>query len=223
LRACIEQRLAPLENVASDRHLLSAKDIRMRFHRWLWTLAVAGSTLILVSGRTGAQQEKKGEQNRPPADAPGPMHKHLSVLAGSWEVATTFRMGEKEQHGSAKCEAKPIMGGRFVHQEYTSMLNGEPFTVWQIVGYDNNKRKSIEIMLDSMGTGILHNEGTISDDGKVIRNEGEHRDPQTGKTEKLRTVTTIADEDHFTLEWFMPGSNGEFERAVILKHTRRKP
>ena len=108
---------------------------------------------------------------------PGPVHKRLAELAGTWDVSTRYVIGDKQNEGKATCEAKLILGGRFLQQEYTSRFQGRPFHVLQLLGYDNTRKKSIEIMLDTMGTGVLHNEGTVSDDGKVISNPGESLDP----------------------------------------------
>jgi hypothetical protein len=45
-----------------------------------------------------------------------------------------------------------------------------------------------------------------------ITNLGEGHDPSTNKPYKLRTVTTIVDNDRFTLE-----------KVVSMAHTRKKP
>ena len=50
----------------------------------------------------------------------------------------------------------------------------------------------------------MHNEGTISDDGKSITQLGERVDPQTGKAGKIRTVWTLADPGQYTIEWYLP-------------------
>ena len=68
----------------------------------------------------------------------------------------------------------------------------------------------------------MHNEGTFSDDGKTLIQIGDRVDPETGKTTKIRTVTTFTDVDHYVLEWYLPGEDGKEERAVILKHARKK-
>ena len=61
-----------------------------------------------------------------------------------------------------------------------------------------------------------------SADGKVITNVGIRTDPLTGETNKLRIVTTIADRDHYTVEWFMTGKDGKEEKTVTMIHTRRR-
>lgn len=105
------------------------------------------------------------------------------------------------------------------------MFGGQPLTVWQLTGYDSIQKKYVEFELhsDGSGTHTLHNEGSFSDDGKVLTLAGDSMDGMTGKPVKLRTVTTIVDDDHFTLEWFFkePGGSSE-ERKVVLSHTRRK-
>jgi hypothetical protein len=83
-------------------------------------------------------------------------------------------------------------------------------------------KKTIEIMMDNLGTGLLHNEGAIPEDGAVITNQGESVDPSTNKPYKLRTVTTLVDADHFTLEWFRTSDGGKEEKVVSMTHTRKK-
>ena len=92
----------------------------------------------------------------------------------------------------------------------------------QWLGYDAHKKKYFEIKMDSMDTGVMHNEGSLSDDGKTLTQIGDRVDPQTGKSSKIRTVTTFTDDDHYLLEWYLPGEDGKEERAVILKHARKK-
>jgi hypothetical protein len=150
---------------------------------------------------------------------PGEHHKQLDSLAGSWNVAITFRLGNgPERHGSATCEARWILGGRFLEQQYKSDSGLE---VRQFVGYDNQKKKFFEVKFDNSDTGVLHTEGTISDDGKRITNFGDRLDPVTGKSARLRTVTTIIDGDHFTIEWFLVGADGVEQRTVLMAHSRK--
>ena len=171
---------------------------------------------------TGFAQENKARQANIPADEPGLVHKQMSVLAGSWDVDIVFIINGKENKGRVSCESKWILDGRFLQQDYKSNLMGKPFMVLQLVGYDNTKKKTVELMMDSLSTGVLHSEGSISQDGKVITNEGESLDKVSGKNTKLRTVTTIIGPDHYTLEWFKPGATGKDEKVVSMTHARRK-
>jgi hypothetical protein len=191
----------------------------MRSHNSMIAFVTTG--LVLVMSVAFAQDDKKQDQTAR-ADAPGPVHKRLGELAGTWDVSTRYIFGDKEREGKATCEAKMILGGRFLQQDYDSLFQGQPFHVLQLLGYDNARKKSIEIMMDTMGTGIRHNEGTVSVDGNVISNLGESIDPQSGKPDKLHTVTTIIDRDNFTLEWFHVEDGGKETKVVTLTHKRRK-
>jgi Protein of unknown function (DUF1579) len=53
----------------------------------------------------------------------------------------------------------------------------------------------------------------------VVR--GQERKDQN-RIEKFRTVTTIVDNDHFTLEWFRINDAGKEEKVVSMAHTRKK-
>jgi uncharacterized protein DUF1579 len=191
--------------------------------RSIESLYTIGFAALLLVPAIGASQDNKDKLSIPQPDLPGKVHKQMEPMAGNWDVDITFVINGHENHGKVTCEAKWILDGRFLRQEYHSSLMGKPYTVIQHLGYDNQKKKIIELKMDNMSTGIMHNEGIISDDGKTITNEGEIQDPATGKTSKLRTVYTIIDPDHFTLEWFMIGADGKAEKGVSMTHTRRKP
>jgi hypothetical protein len=175
-----------------------------------------------VSPPVALSQEVRDERPPSNADVPGPVHKKLSGLVGNWDVAIQYKLGENLRQGTASCEAKWILDGRFIQQDYRSQFQGSPFHVVQLLGYDGARRKTIEIKLDNLSTGIMHNEGSISDDGKVITNEGEGLDPATRKPYKLRTVTTMVDFDHFTLEWFRVDDANKANRFVSMTHIRKK-
>jgi hypothetical protein len=161
-------------------------------------------------------------QDQAPPKLPTSEHAKLELLVGTWDVATRFKLGGGEHTGSARCEAAWALNGHMLRQEYHSKMNGQPFTVLQFYGYDQGKKKFFELKMDSMDTGVMHNEGSASDDGKVLTFRGERVDARTGKTIPIRTVITIQDADHYTLEWYMPGPDGQEENTVTLTHTRAK-
>lgn len=153
------------------------------------------------------------------ATQPGERHKQLESLAGTWDVAVRFKYGGgPERQGKATSEAKWILGGRFLQQEYKSD-SGQ--VTLQFLGYDNQRKKFFEVKIDNMDTGVLHTEGDVSNDGKVITNVGDRTDPLTGEQRRLRIVTTIVDKDHYTVEWFMRDQEGNEEKTVTMMHTRR--
>lgn len=191
----------------------------MRSHAWFFALIVPG---LLAAPALGHAQDGPDQGKAAKGDSPGPVHQRLNDLAGTWDVAIQYKLGDTVHEGKATCEAKWILDGRFLQQEYKSRFRGQPFQVIQLLGYDNPRKKTIEIMIDNRSTSALHNEGSISNDGKVITNLGEGLNSATGKPYKLRTVTTIVDPSHFTLEWFRIEDGGKENRVVSMTHTRHK-
>ncbi len=177
--------------------------------------------LVILLSWSATAQPAPSQEGKP---AKGP-DKRLQYFVGSWDVTVKFKLPNGEHEGKARCDGKLVLDDKFLHQEYKSMFGGQPLTVWQLTGYDSIQKKYVEFELhsDGSGTHTLHNEGSFSDDGKVLTLAGDSMDGMTGKPVKLRTVTTIVDDDHFTLEWFFkePGGSSE-ERKVVLSHTRRK-
>lgn len=188
--------------------------------------------MILLAAMLGLQTAQERNPNTDRADStarkpeakatqPGERHRQLDYFAGSWDVVIKFKVGAgQEREGRALLESRWVLNGRFLKQEYRTMSGGIPFTVVQYLGYDNNKKKTVEVKLDSNDTGIMVTEGAIFEDGKVITNAGERTDPVSGKTRKIRTVTIIFDKNHYTVEWYQTGDDGREEKVVTLSHTR---
>src|SRR5262245_51360041 len=150
-----------------------------------WGVGVALTIMTLFVGLATADDK--------PKEFPTEQHKQLDALAGTWDVAITFKLGGQERQGKATCESKWFLDGKHLHQQYQSSMNGRPFTVVQVLGYDANRKKFFELKLDNMETGVMHNEGTISADGTTLTMRGDRTDPMSGQAGKMRTVTTIAD------------------------------
>jgi hypothetical protein len=151
--------------------------------------------------------------------------KRLDVLVGEWDVAVRYKLPDgKEYEGKATCVTRRVLNDRFIQQEFTSRLNDQPLLVWQILGFDTIKKQFVETQLHAHGddTHTMHSEGTFADNGNVLTLRGDSLDGFTGKPVKLRTVTTIKDRDHYTIEWFITDDSGKEERKVVLTHTRKK-
>jgi hypothetical protein len=113
---------------------------------------------------------------------PGEEHKKLDMLAGVWDVSLKIPIGPgKDMQGTSSCDAKWVMDGRFLRQEYSSTFMGKPLTVVRYLGFDRNKGKFVEVHFESTHTDVMKSEGDISKDGKTITCWGTHIDLATGK------------------------------------------
>lgn len=149
----------------------------------------------------------------------GAGHHRLDSLVGNWDVAVRFRYGGgPERTGRATANIAWILDGRVLRQEYHADSGQETL---QLYGFDNQRGAYYLIKFDNFDTGVLHAEGGVSADGRVITTIGDRIDPMTGKSASVRIVLTIVDRNHFTSEWLSRTSDGREERTVLMDHIRR--
>jgi len=177
--------------------------------------AVVG--LLVFSALSHADQPARSK-----TASKSPQHDELARLVGSWDAAVHLQINGKETIGKAKCEAKWILDENAVQQEYNSIFMGAPLTIMQLLTYDADKKKFVEIHMSNRGGGAMVNEGTSADGGKEFKFAGQHWDPREKKEVPIRTVYTFEDNDHFTLDWYMPGPDGKEIRQIHITHARRK-
>jgi hypothetical protein len=154
---------------------------------------------------------------------PGEPHKMLARLAGSWVTRTRSWMEPDkpptEGHGS--CEQKTLFDGRYLQQEYTGEMMGNPFKGVNLIGYDNHAKKYVSTWIDSMSTGIYFFEGSASADGKTITQVCSYDDPVRGPA-LWRSVTHIVDDDTMEYEMFITPEGGSEEKMMEMIVTRKK-
>lgn len=181
---------------------------------------------ILVSGFS-FQQEKEpqatGTEETPDAmmtksAQPGEHHARLKAMVGTWKMAgkswMTPAMEPALWDGVSK--KKMILGGRFLHEEISSEMMGQPFTGIGIVGYDNLQGKYQWIWMDDMSTGLMISEGTCDESGKTLTLVGEYMDPMTANMQTMKTVVGIISENKHIFEMYMKGPDGaEFKNMEI--------
>ncbi len=154
---------------------------------------------------------------------PGEPHKELASLAGSWNTKTKSWMepNKPPMESTGSCEQKTLLDGRFLQQECTGEMMGQPFTGIGVIGYDNFTKKYVSTWMDSMGTGIYFMEGTASADGKTITQKGSYNDPIEGPM-KLRGVTKIVDNKTEIFEMYGTGKRGKDMKMMQITYTRKE-
>ncbi len=154
---------------------------------------------------------------------PGAPHKLFSSLEGSWTTRTKSWMepDKPPMESTGTCEQKPLLGGRYLQQEYTSDMQGETFRGINILGYDNHSKKYVSVWLDSMSTGIYFFEGTASRDGRTITQESTYDDPVRGKT-TWRSITRIRDDNTLEYEMYLRSGRRKEEKMMEMTVTRKE-
>lgn len=157
------------------------------------------------------------------AMSPGENHKHLAWYAGDWTFTNKMWMDPSqppmESTGTMKGEL--VLGGRYVQTQWQGNMMGMPFEGRGTDGYDNLKKEYVSSWVDNMGTGILLMTGTCENGGKKCMMKGDMIDPMTGKPGYMRSVTTWADQNNFTLEMYGAGGDGKEVKMMEMVVKRK--
>jgi hypothetical protein len=181
--------------------------------------ALAADSPPAMSAQQQALMEKMTK-----AATPGPQHELLKKLAGEWDAKVKFQMDPSQpmQESQSSSTVKMLMDGRYCQEVASGQMMGAPFSGMGVTGYDNVLGKYVSTWIDNMGTGIMASQGTVDASGKVITWASTMSDPATGKPSKARMVTTIADDDHHTLEMFAVPPGGKKEmKTMSIEYTRK--
>ncbi len=154
--------------------------------------------------------------------APGEQHKQLASLAGSWTTKTKEWMEPNkppvESTGSA--EMKMLLDGRFLQQELTGQMMGQPFSGLEITAHDNLLKRYVTSWMSTMGTGIFMMEGTASSDGKTITLKGQHAEPGGGYM-KHRAIWKIVDNNTQTFDMYGAHPGEKEWKMMEMTYTRK--
>jgi hypothetical protein len=116
-----------------------------------------------------------------------------------------------------------VLGGRYLQQDVTSEMMGQPFAGTGFTGYDNVKKKYVGFWIDNMGTGMSTMDGVLDKDGKSLTTWGKMDDPMTGeKNKKVKYVTRFVDTDTQVFETYDVSTYGDKKPTMQVTYKRRK-
>jgi hypothetical protein len=193
-------------------------------------LTFTGLCIVLMASVVMAKDKKAEKSTDPKAmmevyaklATPGEQHNQLASLAGSWTTKTKEWMEPNkppvESTGSA--EMKMLLDGRFLQQEVTGQMMGQPFSGIEITAYDNLLKRYVTTWMSTMGTGIFTMEGTASADGKTITLKGQHAEPGGGYM-KHRAIWKIVDSNTQTFDMYGAHHGGKEWKMMEMTYTRK--
>ena len=186
--------------------------------------------MVMTMGQVLAENKKSKKQMDPQAmmemykklATPGEPHKLFTSLAGSWTTKSKEWMepGKPPTESTGTAEMKMLLDGRFLYQEFTGKMMGQPFSGIGIDAYDNMTKKYVTAWMDTMGTGIFIMEGTASGDGKTITLKGQHPEPGGGKMTH-RAIWKIVDNNTQTFDMFGTHHGGKEMKMFEITYTRK--
>jgi hypothetical protein len=189
------------------------------------------SLCVVLMASAVMAKDKKAEKSTDPKAmmevytklaTPGEQHKQLASLAGSWTTKTKEWMEPNkppvESTGSA--EMKMLLDGRFLQQEITGQMMGQPYSGIEITAYDNLLKRYVTTWMSTMGTGIFTMEGTASADGKTVTLKGQHAEPGGGYM-KHRAIWKIVDSNTQTFDMYGAHHGGKEWKMMEMTYTRK--
>jgi Protein of unknown function (DUF1579) len=161
------------------------------------------------------------------AAKPGPEHARLAKRAGEWTSKTSMTMGGKPlppemgpSEASGTATIKTILGGRFIQQDDSGTMMGQPFTATRVIGYNNGSKKYEATWMYTMGTGMMMMTGESKDSGKTVEWNASF-DNEMGVKEAIHITTTEIDDDHFTVS-MKSTDPAAGDMVMEAKYTRKK-
>lgn len=171
-------------------------------HRAFLICLLAVGSLSLWASPAVAQEGMDAEMAAwQKAGQPGPQHKQLAALTGTWQAETKFwaEPSAEPMTSPGTIEYRMIMDGRYLEETITSEFMGEPFKGRGLYGFNNVTGELQAVWIDDTSTGIYEYSGSINDDGTEMTLKGKYKDPVSGEWKENRSVMRISkDELHYT-------------------------
>jgi len=157
------------------------------------------------------------------AATPGPGHKVLEPMVGTWNAKATFygEPGQPPEVSAGKMVIDWVLGGRFIRLQYKGEYAGMPMEGLGFTGFDNVEQRYVSDWMDTMGTGIMRDTGTYDVATTTITSTGVSKDPM-GNSWNTRSLTRVVSPDKMTLEMYGRIGDGPETKMMEIEYTRVK-
>lgn len=153
-------------------------------------------------------------------------HEALQKSEGSWIVNSSWWMGPgaPEESHTFMATIRPIMGGRFMLEEMSGLMEMAPgqMTPWHgtaITGYDNHKEQFSFVWFDNTGTSL-----TIGYGDQTGRNEWTYEyeayDPMMGAPTQRKNVITRTSDDQHVFDMYTKMPDGTWFKNMRMTYNR---
>jgi hypothetical protein len=153
---------------------------------------------------------------------PGPAHRVLDTKVGHWDVIISSFNTDPPTRSTGTSDIRWIMDHRYLQENARSSFDGVPFEGFGISGFDNLEHAYCITWVDNTGTGFVRSKGTYAPESRTFRYTSQTPDIMSGKYVKSRSVETFVDDDHMTVEFFVPGPDGKEMKSMELRYTRAR-
>jgi len=154
---------------------------------------------------------------------PGPSHRLLEVLVGTWDAKLSFRSepGGKVQVSPGTSTISWILGERFIKEEFTGEALGERFQGLGITGYDSAARRFTNVWIDSLNTALATSFGKYLPEENRFDFIGEVYDPLRGGMKTTRSMMRVISTTKYEFVMFDTTPTGTEYAALQIEYTKR--
>ncbi len=133
-------------------------------------------------------------QEPPPMEKPGKHHKHLKLMAGTWDVESKMYMIPGQVMKGTFVEVARIQpGGFWLISNFEGKFMGMPFHGHSVLGYEAHKKQYTGVWVDSLASVMVHSTGHCEKNGKLNVMTGKGCDPMTQRNKTMRQITEVKD------------------------------
>jgi hypothetical protein len=157
------------------------------------------------------------------AMTPGKPHEVLARGAGTWAVEVKFwdQPGSEPTVSRGTAERTMILGGRILQERYHGEFMGMPFDGLGLTGFDNLEGLYWNTWMDTMGTGMMKQEGHCTADGSSCTFLGSFHDPGADRVVFTKSVVHYLSPDRQVYESFTLIPEGGDQRTMEVTYTRK--
>ena len=152
-------------------------------------------------------------------------HHRLQPFEGTFSAAVKMWMGPGDPMESTGTMTNTWhLGGLYLNQDYVGDATDGPFPnfagkgYW---GYNPTAEKYEGFWIDTAASMFQVESGNVDDSGKVWTMHSEVQCPQTAEPMKKRTVITLKDDNHHSIEMFFTMPDGNEMKAMEINYTRK--
>lgn len=193
----------------------------------VWALAL---TPGLGAGDKDKKEDKKavkkgdkkdGDDFPFPIPMPGPEHKELAKLAGTFDAKVKMMdpKGGDSIESKGTMKRAMILGGRYLKEDFTGEAFGKKFQGMALIAFDTNKKKFVTNWIDSMSTGFMSAEGTWDEASKTLTCHGEG--DVGGMKFKTKDILKVVSPDEQHMEMYK-SFEGKEMKVMEIVFTRAK-
>ncbi len=146
-------------------------------------------------------------------------HRRFEPFVGTFKAEVKMWMGPGDPMVSTGVMNNTLdLDGRFIRHDYTGDPNPGPFPSFAgrgFWGYNDVAQRYEGVWVDNASNIMQVETGTVDATGKVWTMESQRHDPKTDTMMTKRSIVTLQDNDHHTMEMFFVRDGQEFKGMEI--------